>query len=184
MPGYLGVAVCVLLIEAFWLRIAPGEQVQAAAPTLACSKGLIVYLYAPDSREAKSFRTRNGVELRASGPLLTISGPMVESAVISTYYQYNSAEERARATPSETFFSVSLRLNHTGTEQVEKILAGKQSPQFVAVCNDAALIAWPMRRERVEAIDLLINDTAEAAEAFARSFTANVSWGQHMPAPE
>lgn len=154
------------------------------AAGLSCPRGLIVHRYAPESAEAKLLRTRKGVELRASQPLLTITGSMVEEALISKYYQYNSPEERARLTPSETFFSVSLQLNRTGSNQVEKVLAGKRNAEFVVVCNGVVLIASPVGHYRVEAVDVLIDDSAEAAEQFARSFTPKVRFERRTPNPE
>jgi hypothetical protein len=174
-----------LLLAMLWAAAVATQSAAAPErPELSCPKGLIVHRYAPSSSGAKILRTRTGVELRATQPLLTISDSMVQDAAISKLYQYNSPEERARQTPSKTRFWVTLRLNRTGSIQVEKVMPGKQDAELVVACNDAVLIARALGKGRVEGIDVLIDDTAEAAEQFARSFTSNIRWEQRTPSAQ
>jgi hypothetical protein len=152
---------------------------------LSCPRGLIVHRYAPESTEAEILRTRQGVELRVSQALVTITNSMVDAALISKLYQFNSPEERARRTPSDMVFWVALRLNRAGSDEVEKILTGTRNADLVAVCNGIVLIAAAVGKQRAEEINIMIDEhSTEAAEQFARSFTPNVRFEPRTPTSE
>jgi len=57
-------------------------------------------------------------------------------------------------------------------------LATGANGDLVVVCNGIVLIAGGIGQTRVEEIDVLIHESAEAAAEFARSFTSNVRFEQ------
>lgn len=186
LVGRMNRSIFTLLLVALCGHVATPSRAQPdSAAKLSCPNGLIVHRYAPESPEAKVLRMRSGVELRASQErLLTITGSMVDGAIIWGIHQYDTPEERDRRTPTRTSYGVSLRLNQTGADQFQKVMAQKGKAEFVVVCNDVVLIAWPVGKERLEAVDVLLDDTVEAAEQFARSFTPHVRFEPRTPAPE
>jgi hypothetical protein len=145
-----------------------------SASDLSCPNGLVVRLHPPESPDASVLRIPSGLELRVSDPILTITAPMVREAVIFSYRQYDSEEERVRRTPTKTFFSVSLRLTEAGGDRVGKAIAGRPYTDLVVVCGGIALIASVVKQVHVAAIDVLVHDSAEVTERFARSLTPNV----------
>lgn len=179
-----------ILIAATISLLAAGAALAGAegASRFECSGGLIVYLYAPASPEATLLRTPEGLELRASRPLLTVTRSMVKDALIARYHVYRAPEDRKHARERkglrETFYWVALQLNSSGRAELYRVLAGQRNAELVVVCDEFVLTARALGGKEIEEINVLINEGAEAAEQFARSLTSNVRFEQHTPPPE
>jgi len=169
-------------LVALWLlsaAIASHLGAETRGASLSCKSGLSVHLYIPNVSSAKILRTPSGVELRVSDPVLTLSGAMVQDAVISTFRVDAAREDRERHKLRESYYSVALLLNPNGQDALQKVgIATGANNDLVVVCNGIVLIAAGIGQTRVEEIDVLIHESAEAAAEFARSFTSNVRFEQ------
>lgn len=181
----LGIALVVVALVglAAFPRAARSEP---AASTLSCRDGLAVHLYTPQSPEATPLRTRSGLELRASERLLTITSSIVKEARIREYRERPGLKIGEPGPPVERpFFWVTLQLSETGVQQLNKVLGRPAGTALVVVCNEAVLQGQLARYDTIQGIDVLIGELpAQAAEAFARSFTSNVRWERRTPAPQ
>lgn len=185
---------CYRVIEAAFLvgllaGLLPVPRAARAEPvvgSLSCRNGLAVHLYAPQSPEATPLRMRSGLELRASERLLTITASIVKEADIWEYRERLGLKIGEPGPQVERpFFSVTLQLNETGVQQLNKVLPHPAGTELVVVCNETALRGQLVRKDNIRGIDVLIDELpAPAAEDFARSFTSNVRWQRRTPAPQ
>lgn len=160
-----------------------GAHANVATRALSCRDGLAVHLYMPQSPEAKVLRMRSGLQLRVSERRLTITSVMVKGAKISEYRERLGRTLGQQGPQLEQpFFWVTLELTRSGQQQLEKALPGPAGVKLVAVCNDTVLTAQLVRQDRIQGVDVLIDENSiETAEEFARSFTPHIRFERRTP---
>jgi hypothetical protein len=172
----LGTVVACIAIGGF-----EGACAATVSGELSCPQGLLVHLYTPRSAEAKLLRLSNGVQLRVSDPLLTITPPMVSEARILMMRVDAAPADRARYRIPEATFGVTLRLSTEGRDRIRKSVS-RDSIQLVVVCNGVVMVGFSIGTPP-DAIGINIDGGAQAAEQFAHSFTQNVHSTYRTPPP-
>ncbi len=185
-PTRTAIALTVVLFFVALAAFPGGTRAEPTDGGLSCRDGLALHLYAPQSPEATPLRTRSGLELRASKRLLTITRSLVKEAYIWEYRgRLGSRIGDQRPAIEKPFFSVTLQLNGTGIQQLGRALPDPAGTDLVVVCNDTVLRAQVAHYDNVSGVDVFIDQpSAQAAEAFARSFTPNVRFERRTPAAE
>jgi hypothetical protein len=123
----------------------------------------------------------DGIVLRVTRPIVTITSSMVRAASISEYHKYNNPEQRELREPSRKSFWVNLELNPNGIDALRRAMGKTRSNDLVGTCDSLTVLALTVVMEHVNGIDVLIEESEDTATRFATSFTSDIRMDQKAP---